>query len=178
MSLTESEFTALRATIASRGTVRMVLLPVIVISWASLAIADARVVAITSGDAAEGVAYNLLSIGDTALKTAGAKLNAEGNVLNADVSITGNRMYIAAMRTKGVSVLAFDDFAGTPKLIKEKSLEREFRVKNFMGGIFDVLRDGYVAIAANNTRVGLVWMTGANLKAGEEIGGWAVLSCQ
>ena len=38
MSLTESEFTALRATIASRGTVRMALVPVIVISWAALAI--------------------------------------------------------------------------------------------------------------------------------------------
>jgi hypothetical protein len=38
MSLTESEFTTLRATIASRGTVRMVLVPVIVIGWASLAI--------------------------------------------------------------------------------------------------------------------------------------------
>lgn len=38
MSLTESEFTALRTTIASRGTVRMVLVPVIVIGWAALAI--------------------------------------------------------------------------------------------------------------------------------------------
>lgn len=38
MSLSDSEFTALRATIASRGTVRMVLLPVVVIAWASLAI--------------------------------------------------------------------------------------------------------------------------------------------
>jgi hypothetical protein len=38
MSLTESEFTALRATIASRGTVRMVLVPVVVLGWASLAI--------------------------------------------------------------------------------------------------------------------------------------------
>lgn len=38
MSLTESEFTALRATIATRGTVRMVLVPVTLIGWASLAI--------------------------------------------------------------------------------------------------------------------------------------------
>ena len=38
MSLTESEFTALRATIASRGTARMVLAPVVIIGWASLAI--------------------------------------------------------------------------------------------------------------------------------------------
>lgn len=38
MSLTESEFTALRATIASRGTARMVIVPVVVIGWASLAI--------------------------------------------------------------------------------------------------------------------------------------------
>ena len=38
MSLTESEFTALRATIASRGTARMVLVPLVVLGWASLAI--------------------------------------------------------------------------------------------------------------------------------------------
>jgi hypothetical protein len=38
MSLTDSEFTALRATIASRGTARMVLVPLVVIGWASLAI--------------------------------------------------------------------------------------------------------------------------------------------
>jgi hypothetical protein len=38
MGLTESEFTALRATIASRGTARMVLVPVVVIGWACLAI--------------------------------------------------------------------------------------------------------------------------------------------
>jgi hypothetical protein len=38
MTPTESEFTALRATIASRGTARMVLVPVVVISWACLAI--------------------------------------------------------------------------------------------------------------------------------------------
>jgi hypothetical protein len=38
MSPTESEFTALRATIASRGTARMVLVPVVVIGWSALAI--------------------------------------------------------------------------------------------------------------------------------------------
>jgi hypothetical protein len=38
MSLTESEFTALRTTIATRGTARMILVPVVVVGWASLAI--------------------------------------------------------------------------------------------------------------------------------------------
>jgi hypothetical protein len=38
MSLRESEFTVLRATIATRGTVRMALLPAVMIGWASLAI--------------------------------------------------------------------------------------------------------------------------------------------
>ena len=38
MSLAESEFTVLRATIATRGTVRMALLPVIMLAWAALAI--------------------------------------------------------------------------------------------------------------------------------------------
>jgi hypothetical protein len=37
MSLPESEFIALRRTIASRGTTRMVLLPVTLIGWAALA---------------------------------------------------------------------------------------------------------------------------------------------
>src|SRR6188768_3854751 len=38
MSPSESEFTALRATIASRGTVRMALLPAVIFAWATLAI--------------------------------------------------------------------------------------------------------------------------------------------
>jgi hypothetical protein len=38
MSLTESEFTVLRATIASRGTVRMALVPITMFAWAALAI--------------------------------------------------------------------------------------------------------------------------------------------
>jgi hypothetical protein len=36
VSLSESEYTALRQTIASRGTTRMVLLPVTIIGWSSL----------------------------------------------------------------------------------------------------------------------------------------------
>ena len=38
MSLTESEFTALRTTIAMRGTVRMALLPVTLLGWALVAV--------------------------------------------------------------------------------------------------------------------------------------------
>ncbi len=38
MSPSDSEFTALRATIASRGTVRMALLPAVIFGWATLAI--------------------------------------------------------------------------------------------------------------------------------------------
>jgi hypothetical protein len=37
MNLTESEFTVLRQTIASRGTARMVLFPLSVLGWAALA---------------------------------------------------------------------------------------------------------------------------------------------
>ena len=39
MSLTESEFAVLRSTIATRGTVRMALVPVIFVAWAALAAA-------------------------------------------------------------------------------------------------------------------------------------------
>ena len=38
MSLSETEFTVLRATIASRGTARMVLVPAVIAGWAALAI--------------------------------------------------------------------------------------------------------------------------------------------
>jgi hypothetical protein len=38
MSLHESEFTALRQTIANRGTVRVVLLVVTLLGWAALAV--------------------------------------------------------------------------------------------------------------------------------------------
>jgi len=85
------------------------------------------------------------------------------------------------MLSNGISVIAFDGFSGTPKPIKQKALGRDFRVKNFMGGIFDELRDGYVGIAAigpPTPRVGVVWMTGSRIAAGEELGGWAVLACK
>jgi hypothetical protein len=36
MSLSESEFTSLRATIAMRGTVRMALLPIVLLGWATV----------------------------------------------------------------------------------------------------------------------------------------------
>src|SRR5690242_13898984 len=39
MSLTESEFTVLRSTIATRGTVRMTLVPSTFVAWAALAAA-------------------------------------------------------------------------------------------------------------------------------------------
>jgi len=38
MNLSEAEYTVLRQTIASRGTARMVLLPVVIIAWAALAL--------------------------------------------------------------------------------------------------------------------------------------------
>ena len=38
MSLSETEFAALRQTIASRGTTRMVLLPITLIGWSALSL--------------------------------------------------------------------------------------------------------------------------------------------
>ena len=51
MSLAESEFTVLRATIATRGTIRMALLPVIMLAWAALAIVVMIIVSIAAAQA-------------------------------------------------------------------------------------------------------------------------------
>ncbi len=146
--------------------------------FGALAMQGARAVVLSSGGLDAPVQYNLLNVGDSAFKTGSVPVNETGRTLAADVALAGDRMYIASMLTNGVSVLAFDKFSGEPKLLKEKALARDFRVKQFMGGIFNELRDGYIAVAAEGARVGVVWMTGERINAGEEVGGWAVLACR
>ena len=146
--------------------------------FASMAMQDQRVVVVSSGSLQAPVEMHLLNIGEQAFLNQSVPPDEQGDTLAADVAIAGNRLFIASMQAYGVSVLAFDDFAGTPKLLKAKPLGRDFRVKQFMGGIFDTLRDGFIAIAANQPYVGVVWMTGRRVAAGEEVGGWAVLACR
>ncbi len=146
--------------------------------FASMAIQDQRVVVVSSGSLEAPVEMHLLNIGDPGFTNQSVPPDEQGDTLAADVAISGNRLFIASMQAYGVSVIAFDDFAGTPKLLKAKPLGRDFRVKQFMGGIFDTLRDGFIAVAANQPFVGVVWMTGARVSAGEEVGGWAVLACR
>lgn len=146
--------------------------------FGSLAMQGARVVVVTSGSLQAPVDAHFLNVGDQAFQDLSLPSDEQGDTLAADVTVAGDRLYIATVQSLGVTVLAYDKFSSTPTLLKSKPLSRDFRVKQFMGGIFDTLRDGYVAVAANGARVGVVWMTGGRVQAGEEVGGWAVLACR
>ncbi len=146
--------------------------------FGALAMKGARVVVLSSGGLEAPVDYNLLNVGDTAFKTGSLVVGDTGQALAADVAVSGDRMIIASMSTGGVSVTAFDHFSGEPVLLKQKVLARDARVKPFMGGVFDSLRDGYVSVAAEGARVAVVWMNGQRIAPGEDVGGWAVLGCR
>lgn len=147
-------------------------------NFGSIAAQDGRIVFLTSGSLQAPVDAHLFNIGDQAYVDLPITLTEKGDTLAADVAISGNRMYVAVVQSLGISMVAYDNFATQPKEIKQRALSHDFRVKQFMGGTFDLLRDGYVAVAANGARVGLVWMTGSRVSAGEEVGGWAVLACR
>lgn len=147
-------------------------------NFGSIAAQDGRVVFLTSGSLQAPVDAHLFNLGDQGYLDVPISLTEKGDTLAADVAISGNRMYVAVVQSLGVSVVVYDNFATQPKELKQRALSHDFRVKQFMGGTFDLLRDGAVAIAANGARVGIVWMTGQRVQAGEEIGGWAVLACR
>ncbi len=147
-------------------------------TFGSIAVQERRAVIVSTGEADQPVNVNLLNLGDSQPTTVAVGVKDQGSPLAADVAVSGDRLYVAAMLSKGVSVVAMDGFSNSPKEVKQKALARDFRVKQFMGGIYEELREGYLAIAANGPRVGVVWMTGERINAGEEVGGWAVLACR
>jgi hypothetical protein len=147
--------------------------------FASIAIDRRRLAIVSSGPLSAPIQYSLLDIGDTTLRTASVEtLVSTGTALGADVAVSNDRMFIGAVLSTGISVAAFDAFSSTPKLHKQVALEKSSRVKPFLGGVFDQLRDGYISLAAANGRIGVAWITGQRIDLGEELGGWAVLACR
>ncbi len=147
--------------------------------FASLAIESKRAVVVHTGTATDPVHYALFDIDPPNPQHAGPVegITKQGTALSADVTTFEGRMYVAAVLSTGISVVAYEGFGLTPKLLKARALEHDSRVEQFMGGVFDQLRDGYVSIAAARGRVGVVWITGQRVSAGEVLGGWAVLAC-
>jgi hypothetical protein len=107
-------------------------------------------------------------------------------VLFADVAFHKDHAFfaieqeaVAPDREASIGVVAYRGMAAdknglSPAFIRFISLGQSTRIPR---AVKDV-RDGHVAIAASDTRVGIVWTTASKLTPNDATGGYAVLACR
>ena len=82
---------------------------------------------------------------------------------------TTKRLFIVTQRTGngGTSLLAIDNASTTPVRIREVPVPGA-----------SAAADGRVAVAASDSRVGVVWMSRTDLTSNDRLGGYAIFACR
>jgi hypothetical protein len=139
----------------------------------SIAAKDGRVIVASDGDSVDSVSYRAFDIGsDKPKATGGFSVEGDPQVTALDVQIQGDRAYFASVKKGGVSLHVFDGATTTLRPIRNVAFAREPRISGIT-----IVRDGRVALAATDTRVGVVWTTAKQLGSNDSSGGYAVFAC-
>jgi len=139
---------------------------------ASIAAKDARVI-VASDDQGASVAYRAFDLGTEKEKDSGQfSVEGEPKVTALDVQILGDRAYFASLKQGQVAINVFDGATTQLRPIRETVLSRIPRISGV-----NIVRDGRVALAATETRVGVVWTTAKKLGRNDSSGGYAVFAC-
>jgi hypothetical protein len=140
---------------------------------ASIAAKDGRVIVASDGDGVDSVSYRAFDIGsDQPKDTGGFSVEGDPKVTAVDVQIQGDRAFFASLKQGAVALHVFDGATTTLRPIRNISFAREPRISGI-----NIVRDGRVAIAATDTRVGVVWTTAKKLGGNDSSGGYAVFAC-
>jgi hypothetical protein len=146
-------------------------------TWASLAAVGARVVVASDGaSAGKQVAFRVYE-GDSQVTSDGLIVEGPGKVAYADIAMIGDRLFFAVEKASPptqstLSLYAYTQATTTPVFKRRVVLPKDPRIPA-MGN----LRDGLLALAASDTRVGVVWGTGKTLTDKDAVGGYAIFAC-
>jgi hypothetical protein len=146
-------------------------------NWASVAAIGARVVVASDGaSAGKQVAYRVYE-GGQQLSSDGVIVDGPGKVAYADIAMVGDRLLFAVEKVSppslsAISVYAYTSATTAPSFKRKIVLPKDPRIPA-MGNV----RDGLLAVAASDTRVGVVWTTGKTLTDKDAVGGYAVFAC-
>jgi len=145
-------------------------------TWGSLAVQGTRLVVASSGSSSgESVLLHVFDLGSsTPTVEDGFSPSGLGKVLFADVAYQKSHAFFAVEQPQAISVVAYDQMAtNTPVFLREEQLALNPRVPSL-----SQVRDGRLAIAATDTRVALVWVTGRTLGEEDPTGGYAIMACK
>ena len=97
---------------------------------------------------------------------------SKSKVTAVDVSILGNRAFMAGLQQGQVALQVFDNATTQLTPLRSVTFSRETRISGI-----NTVRDGSVAVAASDTRVAVVWTTAKELGGNDAAGGYAVFAC-
>ncbi len=141
--------------------------------WVSVSGVGTRLLVATNGSPTSNpvvwYAYNVGVVAPAAVDGFGPQ--AMGSVLFGDVALHADNAFFAIAVGDTISLAAFRKASTYPEMLVENDLSTDPRIP--IGSI----RNGLVAVAADNTRVAVVWGTGRNVSNLEDLGGYAVFAC-
>ncbi len=162
-------------------------------NWASISAQATRAVVAHGSDDGFGVDIDVfdLNAGTKAVaRAASDRISPEqlAKIAYADVVIHQDEMFVAfeqAAAIEGggdnpadngagsISVVHYDHATTAPHFSREVILRQDPRVPSLTR-----VRDGRIAIAANDSRVGVVWTTARQTSQNDTVGGYAILACR
>jgi hypothetical protein len=142
--------------------------------WGALAARGARVIVLSDGGGpGRSVTYRTFDLDKTApSETSGFSVEGNGKVTTGDVTIQGDRAYFAVLKPGAVSLHVYANASTTPTPMREVSFAKQPRIPA-VGNI----RDGRIAVAANESRVAVAWTSAKVLNNNDATGGYAVFAC-
>jgi hypothetical protein len=94
-----------------------------------------------------------------------------GSILYSDVALHADNAFFAVAVADSIALLAFRKASTSLEPVTEVDFANDSRIP------IDSIRDGLVAVAADDTRVAVVWGTGRSVSTLEDLGGYAVFAC-
>jgi hypothetical protein len=142
--------------------------------WGAVAALGSRVIVVSDGGGpGRSVSYRAFDLGKTTpAETNGFSIEGAGAPTTGDVTMLGDKAYIAALKPGAVSLHVYSNASTTPTPLREVLFFKEPRISGV-----NTVRDGRVAVAATPTRVAVAWTTAKVLTNNDSTGGYAVFAC-
>jgi hypothetical protein len=96
----------------------------------------------------------------------------QGDVAGGDVAFHGDFVTYAVEQQGSIAVVVYDHASTTPTFLRTVLLSDDPRIPSQA-----TVRDGRVAVAANDSRVLVVWTTAATLGPSDPLGAYALYAC-
>jgi hypothetical protein len=151
--------------------------------WVSSAIAGKRGYVVHNGSSSNQVVVRGFELGvagesvpPITLLISKGRGETDAPVRYADIAIAGSRLFVVSGLTGDV-VLTVIDLQSTNGAPIASGVRSVF-LSDLRPQVVKSVREGRVAIAATDTRVGLVWLTGTTISRQEPLGSYAVFACE